>query len=64
MSDINTIRTLLTVLAFSLFMIVAIWAWWPSRKSSLDRLALTPLQDDHDLNALQTASDDSVRGSK
>ena len=44
--DLNTIRTVIEVLAFIAFLGIVAWAWWPASKASFDRAAAIPL--DHE----------------
>jgi cytochrome c oxidase cbb3-type subunit IV len=44
--DLNTLRTLITVLAFAAFLGVVWWAYGPSRKERFERDALLVLDDE------------------
>jgi cytochrome c oxidase cbb3-type subunit 4 len=44
--DINTVRTLLTVLAFATFLGIVWWAYGPSRKARFERDAQMVFDED------------------
>ena len=44
--DINDIRSAYTVLAFSIFVGIVLWAYSGKRKQAFDEAALLPLDDD------------------
>ena len=44
--DINTIRSLVTVLSFAVFLGIVFWAWSAKRKPAFDEAAQLPFADD------------------
>jgi cytochrome c oxidase cbb3-type subunit 4 len=44
--DINSIRSLVTVLSFAVFLGIVIWAWSARRKPAFDEAANLPFADD------------------
>ena len=46
MDSINTMRTVVTVVSFLVFIGIVIWAWSARRKSQFDEAARLPLDDD------------------
>ena len=44
--DINTIRSLVTVLSFAVFLGIVFWAWSAKRKPAFDEAANLPFTDD------------------
>ena len=44
--DINTLRIAVTLIAFTAFVSILVWAYSPSRKRALDEEALRILEDD------------------
>jgi cytochrome c oxidase cbb3-type subunit 4 len=44
--DINTIRSLITVLSLVAFLGIVFWAWSAKRKPAFDEAALLPFADD------------------
>ena len=46
MDSINTMRTVVTVVSFLVFIGIVIWAWSARRKSQFDKAARLPLDDD------------------
>jgi len=44
--DINTIRSLVTVLSFAMFLGIVFWAWSAKRKPAFDEAAQLPFADD------------------
>lgn len=44
--DINTIRSLITVLSLAAFLGIVFWAWSPKRKPAFDEAANLPFADD------------------
>ena len=44
--DINTIRSLITVLSLVAFLGIVFWAWSPKRKPAFDEAANLPFDDD------------------
>ncbi len=44
--DINTLRIAVTLISFTAFLAVVLWAYWPARKATLDRQARSILEDD------------------
>ena len=46
MDSINTMRTVVTVVSFLVFIGIVIWAWSARRKSQFDEAARLPLEDD------------------
>ncbi len=49
MPDVNTLRGLGTLVALLAFVALVGWAWSSQRKSTFDRAARMPLDDDADL---------------
>ena len=43
--DINTIRILVTVLAFAAFLGIVTWAYGPSRRERFERDAMLPFEE-------------------
>jgi cbb3-type cytochrome oxidase subunit 3 len=44
--DINTLRIGITVVTFAAFLAIVFWAYRPSRKQELDRIARSIVEDD------------------
>ena len=44
--DINTLRSLITVLSFAAFLGIVFWAWSAKRKPAFDEAANLPFADD------------------
>ncbi len=44
--DINSIRSLITVLSLAAFLGIVFWAWSAKRKAAFDEAALLPFDDD------------------
>jgi cbb3-type cytochrome oxidase subunit 3 len=44
--DVNLLRSVLAVIVFAAFLAIAWWAYLPSRKAVLDRVALSVLGED------------------
>jgi hypothetical protein len=44
--DINTLRIVATILAFSAFASIAVWAFLPSRREQQERRGCSVLQDE------------------
>ena len=44
--DINTIRSLITVLSLAAFLGIVFWAWSAKRKAAFDEAAQLPFADD------------------
>jgi len=44
--DINTIRSLVTVMSFAAFLGIVFWAWSAKRKSAFDEAARLPFDED------------------
>jgi len=44
--SINTMRTVVTVVSFLVFIGIVFWAWSARRKSQFDEAARLPLEDD------------------
>lgn len=44
--DINTIRSLITVLSLAVFLGIVFWAWSAKRKAAFDEAARLPFADD------------------
>jgi cytochrome c oxidase cbb3-type subunit 4 len=44
--DINTVRSLVTVLSFAVFLGIVFWAWSAKRKPAFDEAANLPFADD------------------
>jgi len=44
--DINTLRSIVTVLAFIAFVGIVVWAWSRRNQSSFDEAALLPFRQD------------------
>ncbi len=42
--DINDVRSLVTVVSMGLFLALAVWTWWPTRKAALDAAAHLPFE--------------------
>jgi cbb3-type cytochrome oxidase subunit 3 len=40
--DLNLLRSAVTVAGLLLFAVLAVWAWWPSRRSAFERAARAP----------------------
>ena len=44
--DINTLRSVITVLSFALFLGIVFWAWSAKRKAAFDEAAQLPFADE------------------
>jgi len=49
--DINTIRSLVTVLCFLAFLGIVFWAWSPKRKPAFDEAAQLPFAEEDEVAA-------------
>jgi cytochrome c oxidase cbb3-type subunit IV len=49
--DINTVRSIVTVVAFLTFLGIVLWAYSGARKSRFDAAALLPFDDDENLTS-------------
>jgi cytochrome c oxidase cbb3-type subunit 4 len=56
--DINTLRSIVTVLAFLAFVGIVIWVWQPRRKSAFHEAALLPFTAEAQPPASRTARPD------
>lgn len=48
--DINTLRSIVTVLAFALFIGIVLWAYSGRNKAEFEQAALLPFEEDDDRN--------------
>ena len=46
--DINTLRSIITVLAFAIFIAIVLWAYSDRSKASFDQAARLPFDEDED----------------
>ncbi len=46
--DLNTLRSIVTVIAFAMFMGILIWACLPSKKAQFDEAAQLPFMSDQE----------------
>ena len=44
--DLNDIRSLVTIISFTLFVGLMAWTWWPARRDRHDAAALLPFAGD------------------
>ena len=44
--DVNTLRTLVTVVCFLVFVAIVVWAWGGARRRRFDEAARVPLDED------------------
>ena len=44
--DINLLRTLVTVVAFAVFIGILVWTWLPAKKAQFDDAAQLPFKSD------------------
>ena len=44
--DITALRSLVTLLSFGLFAVIAAWAWWPRNRARFEQDALLPFSDE------------------
>ena len=44
--DLNDIRSLVTLVSFTLFIGLMAWTWWPARRARHDTAALLPFAGD------------------
>ena len=52
--DINTLRSIVTVLAFACFVGIVLWAWSGKRREDFEAAARVPLDDDEPVAAVST----------
>ena len=51
MSDINLIRSIITLIAFICFVVIAVWAWLPRNRQTFDEIGMLPLRDEQGFEA-------------
>ena len=44
--DINALRTVVTLLSFGIFAVIATWAWWPRNRARFEQDAMLPFSDE------------------
>ena len=46
--NLNDVRSLVTLIGLALFLGLAVWTWWPTRRQALDNAARLPFEGEID----------------